>query len=127
MNRIFSSDPPSVQGLCDTMMRQPSYQFRFDRNLESVEKYIQLIAKHNIVISDNDFIQLSAAIKAYVNPTLQETCFTIKRAEHLAKMLCPLNISITVKCVESEKYDGLMDDLTIDVTRNRAATSSPTP
>ncbi|MBV53383.1 MAG: hypothetical protein CL816_04870 [Coxiellaceae bacterium] len=127
MNRIFSSDPPSVQGLCDTMMRQPSYQFRFDRNLESVEKYIQLIAKHNIVISDNDFIQLSAAIKAYVNPTLQETCFTKERAEHLAKMLSPLNISITVKCVESEKYDGLMDDLTIDVTRNRAATSSPTP
>ena len=126
MNQIFSSDQPSVQGLCDTMMGG-RFDLRFDRNLKSVEKYIQLMAKHNIVISDNDFKQLSAAIKAYINPTLQETCFTKERAEHLAKILSPLNISITVKCVESEKYDGLMDDLTIDVTRNRSATSSPTP
>ncbi len=127
MYRIFSSDLPSVQGLCDTMMRQPSYQFRFDRNLESVEKYIQLMAKHNIVISDNDFIQLSAAIKAYINPTLQETCFTEGRAEHLAKMLSPLNISITVKYDETEKYGGLMDNLTIDVNQNSAVTSPPSP
>ena len=80
------------------------------------------------------FIQLSAAIKAYIHPVFkEETGFTKVRAQRLAKILSPLNLSITVKFiesekfVESEKYDDLMDDLTIDVTRNRAATSSPTP
>ena len=83
MNQIFSSDPPSVQGLCDTMM-VGRFDLRFNRNLKSVEAYIQLMAKHNIVISDNDFIQLSSAIKAYINPTLEETCFFRRQGRTLS-------------------------------------------
>ena len=76
----------------------------------------------------SNYNELSAAIKAFIHPVFKEqTCFTEGRAEHLAKMLSPLNISITAKYDETEKYLGLMDNLTIDVTRNRAATSSPTP
>ena len=44
------------------------FDLRFDRNLKNVEKYIQLMAKHNIVISDNDFYTAVSCHKGIYQP-----------------------------------------------------------